>query len=182
MFVLAHPLTGSQLRLAVLIPTSLGRQVRCGAMATKSVPCKFHQKGLCRNGSGCPFSHSGSSVQRPEAATKIRTFALTNASQRMSTPCHFFLEGRCMKGDKCPHRHEGPEQPVGDSGRCLFFLQGNCSFGNTCRRSHSLGPDGVLPANPMLPRGTASNMNTETVLVHIRDISNDNLERPQWKS
>lgn len=132
-------------------------------MTTKSVPCKFHQKGLCRNGSSCSFSHSASSVERPEVAAKVRTLGPTNVSERSSTSCHYFLEGRCMKGDKCPRRHEGQEQSVRDSGRCLFFLQGNCSFGNTCRRSHSPGPQ----VTPLRPWGTASNMSTETVLVYL---------------
>src|SRR5579859_4358876 len=113
-------------------------------MTSRTIPCKFYQKGVCRNGSACQFGHSNlpsaaeTPIQRAAAAAKVKTPVPVREVERSSAPCHYFREGRCMKGDGCPRRHEVQEQGIRDSRTCSFFLEGNCAFGNTCRRSHSL--------------------------------------------
>ena len=123
-------------------------------MTTKTVPCKFFQKGYCRNGNTCDYSHglnlpaqaqsryeqpTGLPPSTPKTAHTIgnkQSPARDIAHFRES--CHFFREGRCMKGDKCPRRHEIPESSNLTTDVCHFFLKGKCIFGDKCRRSHPI--------------------------------------------
>jgi Zinc finger C-x8-C-x5-C-x3-H type (and similar)/RNA-binding, Nab2-type zinc finger len=130
--------------IAISAELIIGRHAVLCLMATKTVPCRFFQKGICRNGNSCNFSHNltvpaaaESRSERRAPRASIREVSSTIKTLGPAELCHFYQEGRCMKGEKCPRRHEILESqnlPV-----CQFFLAGKCTFGDTCRRSHTAG-------------------------------------------
>jgi CCCH-type zinc finger/Zinc finger C-x8-C-x5-C-x3-H type (and similar)/RNA-binding, Nab2-type zinc finger len=123
---------------------SFGRHAVFVLMASKTIPCRFFQTGVCRNGNNCNFSHNltfpasaeSRNERRPGPRASIREVSSTIKTLRAAELCHFYQEGRCMKGDKCPRRHQIPRSPNLPADVCQFFLAGKCTFGDTCRRSH----------------------------------------------
>jgi len=72
-------------------------------MAAPSVSCIFFQRGNCRNGAACRFSHALAQSSDSEPQSDPRSQVL----------CKFYLQGNCNKGKNCPYRHD--EQPLPSS-------------------------------------------------------------------
>ncbi|KAI1307824.1 hypothetical protein F5Y03DRAFT_351986 [Xylaria venustula] len=66
-------------------------------MPSTSTPCIFFQRGHCRNGNACRFSHSSTSAGIPN----------TWPDPRSQIPCKFYQQGNCREGTNCPYQH-GP--------------------------------------------------------------------------
>lgn len=79
----------------------------------KKKKCDFYNKGACKKGSQCPFSHSFI----PDVAKVL--FRL------LKKICKFFLSDSCNKGEECPYSHNTKRYP------CKFFhIQQHCGQGN----------------------------------------------------
>lgn len=78
-------------------------------MASKTIPCRFFQTGVCRNGNSCHFSHSSNFPapaerrnDRRDPPWRIRQVSSTIKTLGNAELCHFYQEGRCMKGPFYP--------------------------------------------------------------------------------
>ncbi|KAI0159807.1 hypothetical protein GGR57DRAFT_490739 [Xylariaceae sp. FL1272] len=72
-------------------------------MATTSTCCIFFQRGKCRNGDSCRFSHAP--APSPDAGAQPDSRSLVS--------CKFYNKGNCNKGQECPYRHD--EQQISSS-------------------------------------------------------------------
>ena len=122
-----------------MVKALTGGQVRPGAAASSGqspdksqTPCSFFQKGTCRKGKDCPYSHKkggdrGRPATRAASGGADRTPSGGNArsqsrgqSSRAATggassnpkpkaksdrPCFAFNEGKCQKGRDCKYAH-----------------------------------------------------------------------------
>ncbi|RUS13618.1 hypothetical protein BC938DRAFT_477772, partial [Jimgerdemannia flammicorona] len=91
-------------------------QARAGQRGGPPAPCIFFQKGYCRNGEACRFSHSipivapsggppmGHSVARPPREPREK-WELRDTS---SIPCKYFMLGACRFGNNCRYSHMTP--------------------------------------------------------------------------
>ncbi|CAM9970707.1 unnamed protein product, partial [Ectocarpus sp. 12 AP-2014] len=85
--------------------------------------CTFYEKGSCRYGAGCRFTHgtSDSRELRADGAageTQTPGQARATASTSSKEPCRFFAKGKCVRGASCRFLHSatGPDDsPEGDS-------------------------------------------------------------------
>ena len=66
--------------------------------ATTSTPCIFFQRGRCRNGDACRFSHASSD----RASSDLHS----RPDPRAQVLCKFHVQGICKQGAKCSYRHE----------------------------------------------------------------------------
>ncbi|KAI1269055.1 hypothetical protein F5Y18DRAFT_439621 [Xylariaceae sp. FL1019] len=85
-------------------------------MATTSTRCIFFQRGNCKNGDSCRFSHAR--APSPDA--------LAQPDGRSRVPCKFYNQGNCNKGKACPYRHE--EQPTPSSSAQPHAVSDNNTF------------------------------------------------------
>jgi hypothetical protein len=76
-------------------------------MARLKQPCLFFQRGTCRFGDACKYSHTTS----PHDSGAVKKL-----------PCHAFARGVCTRGSQCKFSHDAPTSPENGSG-----LEGNQS-------------------------------------------------------
>ena len=78
--------------------------------------CIFHQKGRCRNGDKCPYSHG---------LEDSPSEALPSAQAPHDRPCKHFLRGQCLKGDACLYIHNArPEPRKHAEDECIRVIKG----------------------------------------------------------
>ncbi|KAF4661017.1 hypothetical protein FOL47_006878 [Perkinsus chesapeaki] len=105
-----------------------------GAVTEEQPLCRFFVKGMCRNGSSCPFRHDYKAVV-----------------------CTYFLHGNCRNGSSCRFSHHLPESAPNSQGGpppdvCKFFWHGSCRAGNNCKWRHVKAPSTLSAApRPVLP-------------------------------
>lgn len=83
--------------------------------ADRPAPCTYFQRGACRYGANCKYSHELNAVAPPPQASVSRKSSLPT--------CTYFLRNACYKGVDCPFNHpaEIPSAasnkfPTGDNG------------------------------------------------------------------
>ena len=128
-------------------------------------PCYAFQKGECKRGSGCKFSHTmegeeekdgggedGSTGASQKTATKAA--AAKKPKKSKAEPCFAWQKGECTRGKECKFSHsDAPSSSGGGGGSvkkvvwkgvCHAFERGDCKRGNACKFSHNLtgGQDG----------------------------------------
>jgi hypothetical protein len=86
-------------------------------MAKLDEPCRHFQRGTCRWGDACKYSHTTTPKEGP---------------------CYAFQRGERKRGKKCKYSHNVPTP--GEKGLCYAFARGECSRGSQCRYSHDV-PD-----------------------------------------
>lgn len=89
----------------------------------------FYQKGKCRFGESCKFSHQ-TPPQHLVAAPAAATDYAQSTQVHIKTPCKFYFEnGRCRFGASCKFSHNSSSQPclVGDL-QCLTEAFQNIGF------------------------------------------------------
>ncbi|CAG8441300.1 4033_t:CDS:1 [Acaulospora colombiana] len=62
--------------------------------------CRFFQRGSCRYGESCRYSHESS------APISVQKFGVLT-HPKSATPCRFFAKGYCRYGDDCKFAHGG---------------------------------------------------------------------------
>mmetsp|Transcript_12216 Transcript_12216/g.19859 ORF Transcript_12216/g.19859 Transcript_12216/m.19859 type:complete len:350 (+) Transcript_12216:1172-2221(+) len=72
------------------------------------VLCRFHQRGNCRNGSECRFSHSDEEMPGSGnvGGSKNGKDVKSGGGGRKKTACKFFAKGGCKFGSECRFAHE----------------------------------------------------------------------------
>ena len=75
---------------------------RPGTAKNKSSPCYAWQRGTCKRGDKCAYSHSGEPGSAP-ALTESQKKDL--AEKRATQACRAFAVGQCRFGDKCQYQH-----------------------------------------------------------------------------
>ena len=72
--------------------------------------CRFHQQGLCKNGSACTFAHSEVDL-RIGPATMQALHEVGIPTPYKTKPCFFWGKGKCKRGSMCPFAHCSGELP-----------------------------------------------------------------------
>ena len=120
---------------AARLKAKLGAQARMGSKDKPGELCRKFQKGTCRNGAGCRYSHD-----------KSRAISV-NAAQSQQLCWNFAEKGSCPFGNTCRFAHAGgaspkPQDRQGARGdkkeACLTFARkGSCHYGDKCIFRHS---------------------------------------------
>ena len=112
-----------------------GDRDRGGYQSRPRGVCFAFQKGNCRFGNDCRFSHDENDVANAPPPSNYSRGA-----------CYAFREGNCTRGDSCRFSHEeggggGGGYSERPRGACYAFRDGNCTRGDSCRFSHDGGDD-----------------------------------------
>jgi len=112
--------------------------------------CRFFQRGYCRYGDDCRYSHDES------APISVPKFGVL-PHPRSATPCRFFQKGFCRYGEQCKFAHQNG-LISGGGGR---FHQGNTNG------LHLDAPTVGSPTNVMTaPNGKTWDEDSQENLVH----------------
>ena len=74
---------------------------RSASVDKKKTPCKFHAKGKCTQGKGCPYSHK-------KTRTPSRS---TSPGREGKVACWSWIRGNCPKAKDCEFDHDPKAAP-----------------------------------------------------------------------
>ena len=94
-------------------------------------PCFAWQRGDCRNGDACQYSHDGPQGQ-----------GSGNSGSGFKKPCFNFAKGMCRFGDQCRYFHDPAKAPTGNG----MAASSNSGYNYRPPTTHkTTGSNGVAP-------------------------------------
>ena len=135
----------------------------------KKIPCRFHQRGECRDGDSCKFSHQDGadaashaqqqhhSAHRPHPRGAPAGFPSSGRSgfapkSSSASICSHYQRGGCNRGASCKFVHQDAgsrdyySAPYHGASRglktqpCIYHQRGGCKRGHQCTFSHAPVP------------------------------------------
>ena len=73
-------------------------------MNTNRPRCKYHNKGYCKQGLGCSFSHTGDICEEYLYSGSCNRGRV--CPQRHPRRCKHWYKGRCCRGNNCAYLHK----------------------------------------------------------------------------